>query len=139
MAGAVGRSAQLKMPAVLKDPIEDDLGKIRVVEDPPPGMQGLVGREEHRAVMQAALVDDMEEHIGRIGSIAEVAHLVNDQDVRMGVSRQGVAEAALARGRREVINERRRRGEARLETILDRAVGNGDGEVRLPVHWARWR
>jgi len=30
------------MPAVLKNPIEDGLGKIRVVEDPPQALRGLL-------------------------------------------------------------------------------------------------
>ncbi len=49
----------------------------------------------------------------------------------MGVGRQGVPEAAPAGGQRELADERRRRGEGGVEAILDRAVGDGDGQVGL--------
>ncbi len=41
--GEFGRTVRaVEMPAVFKDPIEDGLGEIRVVEEPPPGTPGFL-------------------------------------------------------------------------------------------------
>ena len=95
MPGAVGRAPELEMAPA----IEDRLGEIVVVEDPPPGGQRFVRREDHGSVMQVAVVDDLEQDIGRIGAVAETADLVDDQDVRVGVGGQDLALAAFAGGR----------------------------------------
>jgi hypothetical protein len=131
MAGAVGGAAQLEVAAALQHPVEDGLGKIGVVQDPAPGMQRLVGREDHGAVMEVALVDDVEEHVRRVGAVAQVPDLVDHEDVGMRVGRQDVAEPALAGGGGQLVDEGGRRGEAGLEAVLDGAVGDGDGQVRL--------
>ena len=131
MPGPIGGAAQLEMPPPLQHAVEDGLGEIGVVEDPAPGAQRLVSREDHGALMQVALVDDVEEDVSRIRPIAEIADLVDHEDVGMGVGREDVAEPALARGRGELVNEGGRRGEPRLEAILDSAVGDGDGEMGL--------
>lgn len=131
MSGPIGGAAQLEMPPPLQHAVEDGLGEIGVVEDPAPGAQRLVGREDHGALMQVALVDDVEEDVGRIRPIAQIADLVDHEDVGMGIGREDVAEPAFARGRGELVNEGGRRGEPCLEAILDGAVGDGDGEMGL--------
>ena len=51
-----------------------------------------------------ALVDDVEEHVGRVGAVREIADFVDDQDRRMRVGRQRLRELARRerrpRGRR---------------------------------------
>ncbi len=81
--------------------------------------------------MQVALVDDVEEDVGGVRSVGEIADLVDDEDVGMGVGGQDVAEPALARGGGQLVDEGGRRGEARLEAVLDRAGGDGDGPMGL--------
>jgi len=81
--------------------------------------------------MQVALVDDVEEDVGGVGPVAEIPDLVDDEDVGMGVGRQDVAEPALARGGGQLVDRGRRRGEARLEAVLDGAIGDGDREMGL--------
>src|SRR5713226_8817460 len=49
----------------------------------------------------------------------------------MRVARQRLAELAVAGGRGEVLDQRRRRGEERVEAVLDGAVGDRDRQVRL--------
>src|SRR5437899_9867268 len=49
----------------------------------------------------------------------------------MRVARQRLAELAVAGGRGEVLDQRRRRGEERVEAVLDGAVGERDRQVRL--------
>jgi hypothetical protein len=90
------------VPTPLEDPIQDGLGEIRIMEDPAPGGERFVRGEDHRAMMQVALVDDVEEHVGGIGPVAEIAYFVDDQHVRMGVGRQRMAKLALAGRDREV-------------------------------------
>lgn len=111
MASGVRRPAKLEMPVALEDSVQDGLGEIRVVEDPAPGGERFVRGKDHGAVMPVAFVDDVEEHVGGVGSLAEVADFVDDQHARMRVGGQGMAELALARGDREVIDERGGRGE----------------------------
>lgn len=132
VAGPVGGPPQRKMAAPLQDPVADGLGEIGVVEDPAPGAERLVRGEEHRAVMQVPLVDDVEEDVGRVGAVGEVAHLVDDEHVGVGVGGQDVAEAVLAAGGGQLVDEGRDGGEARLEAVLDGAVGEGDGQVGFP-------
>jgi hypothetical protein len=40
------------------------------------------------------IVDDVEEHIGGIGAVGEIAHFVDDQDARLDVGRERLGEAA---------------------------------------------
>ena len=42
-----------------------------------------------------AIIDDVEEHVRRVGPVREVADLIDDQDGGMGVRSQGVGEAGL--------------------------------------------
>ena len=47
--------------------------------------------------MEVAIVHDLEEDVGRVGAVAEIADLVDDEHVGMGAGGQGVAQAAAAR------------------------------------------
>ena len=67
MTGPHGESVELKMSASFKDPVNDGVGQIMVVEHVSPLGEGLVGGEDHRPVAMVAVIDDMEEHIGRVG------------------------------------------------------------------------
>jgi len=87
VARAVGRPSKFEVSAALQDPVEDGLGEVRIVEHAAPGGQRLVGGEDHRPPMQMAVVDDLEEDVGGIGAVAEVADLVDHQHVGVGVSR----------------------------------------------------
>jgi hypothetical protein len=44
-----------------------------------------------------ALVDDVEEHVGGVGAVGEIADFVDDEDRGMRVDRQGVREFAGAK------------------------------------------
>src|SRR5205823_4684048 len=78
-----------------EDAIEDGLGEVLVVEDAAPGLQRLVRGEEHGALPTVAIVDHVEQDVGGVGAVGEVADLVDDEDVGMGVGRQGISESAL--------------------------------------------
>jgi hypothetical protein len=53
--------------------------------------------------------------------------------VRVGVLREGIAEAALLAGVGEIVDERGGGDEAGIEAVLDGAVSDRHGEVRLPA------
>jgi hypothetical protein len=59
-----------------------------IVEDLSPLVERLVGGENDGSLAQVSVVDDMEEHVGRIGPVAEIAQLVDDQDVWVSVCRE---------------------------------------------------
>jgi hypothetical protein len=99
--------------AALEHAVEDRLGEIRVVEDAAPSPQRLVGGEDQRPTVQMAVVHDLEQDVRGVGAIAEITHLVNDQDVRVGVRRQHVPQLADPRRARQLVDERRGCGEAR--------------------------
>ena len=90
----MGRAAELEQAAAFEGTIESGLSEIRVVEHLAPGAQRLTGGEEHRPLMQIPLVDQVIEHIGGIRPVAQIADLIDHEDVRMRVEREHVAQAA---------------------------------------------
>ena len=60
-----------------------------------PGVERLVGGEDHRALALVAVVDDVEEHVGGVGAVGEVADFVDDEDVRVDVACERVGQAPL--------------------------------------------
>ena len=51
------------------------------MQDAAPPLERLVGGEDHRAAAAVALVDDMEENAGGVGSVREVSDFVNDNEL----------------------------------------------------------
>jgi hypothetical protein len=64
------------------------------------------------------LVDHVEEHVRRVGAVGQVAHLVDDEDRRVGVSRESLGEAPLPEGGRELVDELSGRGGEGIEAVL---------------------
>jgi hypothetical protein len=117
--------------SALEHAVEDDLGQIVVVQHLAALAQLLVGGEDHGLLREVAPVDDAEEQVGGIGSVVEVTDLVDDQHVRLDPRRRRVTQAACARGFTELVDERAGGHEARGKAVLDGAVADRDGEVRL--------
>ena len=78
MASAHRRSLQCDNAAALEDAVENGFGEIRVVQHLAPVFERLVGGEDHRLGALVALVDNMEEHVGGVGAVGEIAHFVDD-------------------------------------------------------------
>lgn len=57
-----------------------------------PRVAVLVRREDHRAPRLMAVANDAVEHVRRVGSVAEVADLVQDEHMRRDVAPEGVSE-----------------------------------------------
>jgi hypothetical protein len=71
-------------------------------------------------------VYDVEDHVGGIGAVGEIAYFVDDQD-RWRVYVDSACTNCPARkvlGRTSLRD--RRGGKARVEAVLNRSVGNGD-------------
>ena len=118
--------------AALEDAVDDGLGEIVVVEHGAPGgLRRLVGGEDHRASADVALVDDVVQDVRRVGAVREVADLVDDEHVRPHVAHEGLAQRAFARRGGEILDELRGGREEHLEAVLQRAIRDCDGEVRL--------
>lgn len=131
MLGAHRRAIQGEQSAALEDAIEDGLCEVVVVEHVAPGGQRLVGREDHRPLLPVPIVDDVEEHVGGVGPVREVAHFVDDEDARLDVRSERLGELPSTKRGREIVDEFRGRHEARVEAILNRAVGDRDREMGL--------
>lgn len=133
VAASDGGAVELEDASALEDAVDDGIGEILVVEHVAPSLGRLVGCEHHRAAADVALVDDMEQDVGGVVAVGEVADLVDHEYVRLHVARESAAERAVATCGREILDEVGGRGEERVEAVLKGAVGDGDGEVRLPA------
>jgi hypothetical protein len=120
-------------PPPFQDAIHDRRRQILVVEDTTPLREVLVGGEDHRAAPQMPLVDHVEEHVGGIRAVAEVAHLVHHQDIRVGEARQQLREFPLTGGQGKLIDELRGGEKEGVEAVLDGPVGDGYGQAGLAL------
>jgi hypothetical protein len=77
--GAHGRAIEREAAAPLQDPIDDGLCEVFVVEHAAPRRECEVRREDHSALLSMPIVDDVEEHIGGVSAVREIADLVDDE------------------------------------------------------------
>ncbi len=82
--------------------------------------------------MQVAVVDDVEEDVGGIRAVGEVADLVDHEHVRVHVLRERLAQPTEATGGGEIVDEMGGGGEERGGAVLDGAVRDGDRQMRFP-------
>ena len=74
----------------------------------------------------------MEQDIGGVGAVAEIAEIVHNLLGGPDIGLEGIDEAALAAGAGgEVVDERGGAGEEGVEAVLDGLVGDGGGQMRL--------
>lgn len=133
MLGAVGGAVQREQAAPFQDAIDDREREILVMEHLAPPRDGFVGGEDHGALPPVPIVDDVKEHVRRIRAIGKIADFVDDEHRGLRIRRERVAEVARPKTRREVIDQFGRGDEAGIEAMLNRAVGDGHGEVGLPA------
>lgn len=115
---------------VVKQPIEDGRGHDRVSEDRTPFSDGPVRRHQHGAALVAA-ADELEEQMRRIGLEGQIAELVDDQELGLGIVREPLLEPALAMGLGQLGDERRRRREQDRVAGDDGFPPDGDGQMGL--------
>jgi len=96
VACAIGTAAELDESTALEDSVNDGFGEVVVVEDSAPVVERLVGGEDDRPPTQVAMVDDLEEDVGGVGAVGEVADFVDDEDMGMGVGVDGIGVRSAA-------------------------------------------
>jgi hypothetical protein len=99
----------------------------------PPPCKRFVRGEDHRPLLAMSIVHDVEEHVGSIGAVREIADLVDDQYEWMYITGEDFSQPTGAECRGEVVDQFRGGDEERVEAILDGPVGHGNGEMRLPA------
>ena len=82
----------------LEDAIDNRVRQVVIVKDAAPRVERLVRSEDHRALLAVPIVDDMKEHVSRVGTIREIADFVHDEDARMRVHRERLGQASVAKG-----------------------------------------
>ena len=122
---------EAKKSAALEDAIDDRIGEIVVVKDSAPTTRMFIGREDHRATSDVAIVDDVIEDVRGIVAVGEVADFIDDEHVRLDVASERFVHATLATRGRELFDESGSGREERIETVLHRAIRERDGEVCL--------
>ena len=127
MLGALGGAVEGDEATALEHAIEDRGREVLVVKDASPLPRPLVGGEDHRLLAEVAVVDDVEEDVGGVLTAGHVAHLIDDEDVGVGVGGQGLVEPAVLTCVRQILDELGGRGEEGLEAVLDGAVSDGHG------------
>ena len=73
----------------------------------------------------------MEEHVGSVWPVGQIAHLVDHQHVRVRVGCQRLLEMSSLASVGEILDQFRRGGEERLEAVLDGAVPDGHRQMGL--------
>lgn len=76
MFGPHGRPIEREHPATLKDPVDDRVGKVVIVQHATPGRERFVGGEDHRRLLPMTVIDDVEDHVRGIRPVREVADFV---------------------------------------------------------------
>ena len=61
----------------LENPIDDGMCEVLVVQHAAPRRHAFIRREDHRALLPVSIVDDVEEHVRRVGAVGEIAHFVD--------------------------------------------------------------
>jgi hypothetical protein len=131
--GSDRRAIESNEAPTVEDTVDDRLPETLIVEHASPRLQRFVRRKDHGPTAAMALVDDVKEHVGRIGPIGEITDLVDDQYRGVRVERERVGELPLPERSGEIVDERGGGGTEGIEAVSDRAVGDGDRQVRLPA------
>ena len=74
MPRTVAGARELDDASALQDAIEDGISEVRVVQDLAPHVGPLVRSEDHGAMLEVPVVDDLEEDVGGVGRMAEVTN-----------------------------------------------------------------
>lgn len=86
-----------------------------------PVAQRFVGGEHHRTPSAMPVVDDVEQQVGGVGAVREIADFIHDEDVGMRVRRERLREATRPEGDREIVDQFGGGDEARREAVLNGA------------------
>ena len=136
MRSSQRRTIEHEETPTLEDPIDNRVRQVVIVKDSAPRVERLVRGEDHRALLAVPIVDDMKQHVGRVGAVREIADFVDDEHAWMCVHRERIGEASVAKGCGQIINEFRGCDEARIEAVLNRSIRDRHREMRLAPSWS---
>ena len=105
MPGAHGRSVEREQAPALKDAIDNGVREVVVMQHVSPGRERFVRGEEHGPLPAMAVVDDVEEHVGGIGAVGQVADFVDHEHVRLRVRGERVREPTGAKRGGEIVDD----------------------------------
>jgi hypothetical protein len=130
VTGPIAGPIDQHKPAFLQHVVHDGFRQIVVVQHfALCSQRRLIGGEKHRSVTQMAVVDHVEQHVGGIGSVGQVAHFIDDQHVWLKLGGQRFAQPPFRAGAGKLLDEGRGGDEAGTEAVLDRSVGDGYRQV----------
>jgi hypothetical protein len=89
--GSHGRAVEGEESTAFEDAVDDGLSEVLVVKNFSPGGGWFVGSEDHGTLVSMSVVDDVEEHIGGVGTVSQVTDLVDDEESGVGVGRESLA------------------------------------------------
>src|ERR1700730_871310 len=125
------RSIEVDQTASFQDTIEDSGRHIFVVEYLAPLPQGFIGGEDHGPLSQVPVIDHMEQDVGGIGSIGQVAEFVDQQYMRVGVGYKRLLETSFLAGIGELLDQFGCGCEQSFAAILDRSIPDGNRQMSL--------
>jgi hypothetical protein len=126
------RTIQREKAAAFEDAIDNRVGQVFIMQHTSPLIQRFVGGEDHCPLLTMPIVDDVKEHVGCVRAAGEVSDLIDDQDRGMRVRGERRGKASGAKGRRQIIDQFRGRHKERIKAVLNRAVREGDRQMRFP-------
>ena len=137
MLGSHRRTIEREEPTALEDAVDNRVREVFIMQHAAPLVQRFIRGEDHRALLPMPIVDDMKEHVRGVGAAREIADFIDDENAGMGVRRERCGKASVAKRRGEIINQFGGRDKQRIEAVLNRAVRDGDREMRFaPARFA---
>jgi hypothetical protein len=99
MLGPHRRPIECKHTSALENPIDDRVRQVFVVQHASPPCERFVRREDHRPLLAMSIVHHVEEHVGGIGAVREIADLIDHQYGRMDIARERLGQPTGAKRR----------------------------------------
>src|SRR5438045_5352921 len=99
MAEPVRRTAEIDHSPALEDAVKDRLGEIRIVKHLAPSLNRFIRGEDHRPTLEIALVDDLEQHVRRVGRMDEVANFIDHENRVMAEGMERLRQTPVYAGK----------------------------------------
>jgi hypothetical protein len=73
----------------MESPVNNGSGQLFLMKDSSPLPQRFIGGKQNRSAFVVAMIDHLKEDIGSSRSVAEIAHFINYQDMRLEIGFEG--------------------------------------------------
>ncbi len=125
------RSLHRQHVAVVEQPVQDRCRDDLVVQDRAPLAHAAIAGHQHAAALVTATHQRKEQMRG-VRLEGQVAELVDDQQLRLGVAREPLLQPPLRLPLHQPGDQRHRRGEQHRVALPHRLAPEGDSEMTLP-------